>query len=181
MACIMAVTIGQSLIMQVASAILGRCSERPRLPGVLGRQGPRTGGSAVEPADRQGRAVRRGPPASTLPQAGVAKDILKTRLDGFVSAGDHGAPQPLSSPDHHQYLLDRQGREGHSYRCPDRWADRWTAPAGPPDSLCPLVCGDPITVQTTCHLRPGPRPAEIQVRPGPGMPADIDAPYGLTM
>ena len=56
------------------------------------------------------------------------------------------------------------------------WGDRWAAPDGPPILYVHTVCGGPVTEQTTCagcgHVHD---PAEVGVRPGPGMPADIAA------
>jgi DNA-binding HxlR family transcriptional regulator len=111
---------------------------------------------------------------------GVATNILKNRLDGFVSAGIMERRSYSSSPDHHEYLLTDKGRElAPVIVALTEWGDRWAAPAGPPILYAHSVCGDPITVQTTCATCGQVHdPAEVHVRPGPGMPADIAARMG---
>jgi DNA-binding HxlR family transcriptional regulator len=111
---------------------------------------------------------------------GVATNILKTRLDGFVEAGIMEHRLTSRNPDHHEYLLTDKGRQlAPVIVALTQWGDRWAAPGGPPILYVHSVCGDPITVQTTCagcgqvH-----DPAEVHVRPGPGMPADIAARMG---
>ncbi|MGA3146986.1 MAG: helix-turn-helix domain-containing protein [Acidimicrobiales bacterium] len=111
---------------------------------------------------------------------GVATNILKTRLDGFVDAGIMERRIYSRSPDHHEYLLTDKGRElAPVIVALTQWGDRWAAPAGPPILYVHSVCGDPITVQTTCaSCGQVHDPAEVHVRPGPGMPADIAARMG---
>ena len=59
------------------------------------------------------------------------------------------------------------------------WGDRWAAPDGPPILYVHSVCGGPISLQTTCgNCGQVHDPAEVGVRPGPGMPADIAARMG---
>ncbi len=111
---------------------------------------------------------------------GVATNILKTRLDGFVDAGIMERRVYSRNPDHHEYLLTDKGRElAPVIVALTQWGDRWAAPDGPPILYVHSVCGDPITVQTTCaSCGQVHDPAEVHVRPGPGMPADIAARMG---
>jgi hypothetical protein len=84
------------------------------------------------------------------------------------------------NPDHHEYLLTDKGRElAPAIVSLTEWGDRWAAPDGPPILYVHSVCGGPITQQTTCaNCGQVHDPAEVHVRPGPGMPADIAARMG---
>jgi DNA-binding HxlR family transcriptional regulator len=111
---------------------------------------------------------------------GVATNILKSRLDGFVEAGIMERHSYSRSPDHHEYLLTDKGLGlAPVIVALTQWGDQWAAPEGPPILYVHSVCDDPITMQTIC-ARCGQvhDPAEVGVRPGPGMPADIAARMG---
>ena len=98
---------------------------------------------------------------------GIATNILKSRLDGFVDAGIMER-----RPERHEYLLTDKGRELASVIVAlTEWGDRWAAPDGPPILYTHSVCGGQISLQTTCAICDQVHdPAEIHVRPGPGMP-----------
>jgi DNA-binding HxlR family transcriptional regulator len=108
---------------------------------------------------------------------GVATNILKNRLDGFVEAGIMERRSYSRNPDHHEYLLTDKGRElAPIIVALTQWGDRWAAPDGPPILYVHSVCGGPITTQTICaNCGQVHDPAEVGVRPGPRMPADIAA------
>jgi len=108
---------------------------------------------------------------------GVATNILKSRLDGFVEAGIMERRSYSRNPDHHEYLLTDKGRElAPVIVALTQWGDRWAAPEGPPILYVHSVCGNPITTQAICaSCGQVHDPAEVGVRPGPGMPADIAA------
>jgi len=108
---------------------------------------------------------------------GVATNILKKRLDGFVEAGIMERRAADRSSEHLQYLLTAKGRDlAPAIVALTEWGDRWAAPNGPPILYVHTVCGSPITLPTTCANCGGVHdPAEVSVRPGPGMPADIAA------
>ena len=81
------------------------------------------------------------------------------------------------STDHGEYLLTERGRDLVPVIVTlTEWGDRWAAPAGPPILYVHSVCGGAVTRRTVCagcgrvH-----DPAEVTVRPGPGMPPDIAA------
>jgi DNA-binding HxlR family transcriptional regulator len=113
-------------------------------------------------------------------ELGVATNILKNRLDGFVDAGIMERRSYSRNPDHFEYLLTDKGRAlTPAIVALTEWGDRWAAPDGPPVLYVHSVCEGPITLQTTCaNCGQVHDPAEVHVRPGPGMPADIAARMG---
>jgi len=111
---------------------------------------------------------------------GIATNILKNRLNGFVDAGIMERRIYSRNPDHHDYLLTDKGRElAPAIVSLTEWGDRWAAPDGAPILYVHSVCGGPITQQTTCaNCGQVHDLTEVQVRPGPGLPADIAARMG---
>jgi DNA-binding HxlR family transcriptional regulator len=98
---------------------------------------------------------------------GIATNILKSRLDGFVDAGI------MERDPEHRYLLTDKGRELAAVIVAlTEWGDRWAAPDGPPVLYTHSACGGPISQQTTCaNCGPVHEPGHVHVRRGPGMPA----------
>jgi len=111
---------------------------------------------------------------------GIATNILKSRLDGLVDAGIMERRSYSQNPELYEYLLTAKGRDlAPVLVALTEWGDRWAAPDGPPVLYTHSVCGDRISEQTicaTCGLVHD--PAEVQARPGPGMPADRAARMG---
>ena len=108
---------------------------------------------------------------------GIATNILTNRLDGLVESGIMERRAASPDQEHSEYLLTDKGRDlAPVIITLTEWGDRWAAPAGRPILYVHSVCGGPVTQQTTCadcgrvH-----DPADVEVRPGPGMPADIAA------
>jgi DNA-binding HxlR family transcriptional regulator len=106
---------------------------------------------------------------------GIATNILKNRLDGFVDAGIMERRSNPGSQDHIEYVLTYKGRElAPIIVALTEWGDRWAAPDGPPILYVHSTCGGPITLQTSCaNCGQVHDSAELRVRPGPGMPADM--------
>jgi len=105
---------------------------------------------------------------------GVAPNILKTRLDGFVEAGIMRRQQYSEQPELYEYLLTEKGRDlAPALIALTEWGDRWAAPDGPPILYRHSVCGSGVGHEVVCATcgRVG-DPAEVQALPGPGMPAD---------
>ena len=106
---------------------------------------------------------------------GIATNILKSRLDGLVEVGimEHGATS--GNPGQYGYLLTEKGRDlAPVIITLTEWGDRWAAPAGPPILYVHSACGAPITMRKNCaKCGQVHDPAELRVRPGPGMPADM--------
>jgi DNA-binding HxlR family transcriptional regulator len=111
---------------------------------------------------------------------GIATNVLQTRLDGFVDAGIMERRRYSQNPELHEYLLTGKGRELASIIVAlTAWGDRWAAPDGPPVLYTHAVCGGEISQQTICATCGRVHdPAEVQARPGPGMPADRAALFG---
>ncbi len=105
---------------------------------------------------------------------GVATNILKARLDGFVEAGIMRRHQYSEQPELYEYLLTEKGRDlAPALIALTAWGDKWAAPDGPPILYSHTVCGSPVSPEVVCatcgRLED---PAEVQARPGPGMPAE---------
>jgi DNA-binding HxlR family transcriptional regulator len=111
---------------------------------------------------------------------GIATNILKTRLDGLVDAGIMERRSYSQNPELCEYLLTAKGRELVPVLLAlTEWGDRWAAPDGRPVLYTHSVCGHGISQQTTCATCGQVHdPAEVQARPGPGMPADRAARMG---
>ena len=109
---------------------------------------------------------------------GIAPNILKARLDGFVDAGIMERRTYSRKPEHHEYLLTDKGRDlAPVIVALTAWGDHWASPDGPLLLYTHSVCGNEITQQTICATCGGQirDPAEVETRPGPGMPADVAA------
>jgi DNA-binding HxlR family transcriptional regulator len=105
---------------------------------------------------------------------GIATNILKARLDGFVEAGIMRRHQYSEQPPLHEYLLTDKGRAlAHALVALSEWGDNWATDGEPPILYTHSVCGTGVTPQTVCaHCGPVTDPAEIQAVLGPGMPAE---------
>jgi DNA-binding HxlR family transcriptional regulator len=105
---------------------------------------------------------------------GIATNILKDRLDGFVDAGIMRRHRYSEQPELYEYLLTDKGRDfAPALIALSEWGDRWAAPDGPPMVYDHTVCGSALTQQVVCTTcGPLDDPAEMQARPGPGMPAE---------
>jgi DNA-binding HxlR family transcriptional regulator len=102
----------------------------------------------------------------------IATNILKTRLDGFIEAGIMERRSSGRHPDHFEYVLTEQGRDlANVIVALTEWGDRWLAPDGPPGLYTHSVCGGQIRLLATCaNCGQVHDPAEVGVRPGPGLP-----------
>jgi DNA-binding HxlR family transcriptional regulator len=108
---------------------------------------------------------------------GIATNILKSRLDGFVDAGIMERRRSSDGREHFEYLLTDKGRDlAPVIVALTEWGDRWAAPDGPPILYTHSLCGGTIRLQTRCaNCGEVPDPATVGVRPGPGMPTGIAA------
>jgi DNA-binding HxlR family transcriptional regulator len=105
---------------------------------------------------------------------GIATNILKSRLDGFVDAGIMRRHQYSEQPELYEYLLTEKGRDlASALIALTEWGDRWSAPDGPPILYSHTVCGSAISHEVVCAACGRvDDPAEVQAEPGPGMPAE---------
>jgi DNA-binding HxlR family transcriptional regulator len=105
---------------------------------------------------------------------GIASNVLRDRLDGFVDAGLMRRSRYSEQPELYEYLLTEKGRDfAPALVALTAWGDRWAAPAGPPVRYTHTVCGSDVTHEVRCPSCGSVEdPAEVQARPGPGMPAD---------
>jgi DNA-binding HxlR family transcriptional regulator len=105
---------------------------------------------------------------------GIATNVLKTRLDGFVDAGIMRRHQYSEQPDLYEYLLTEKGRDlAPALIALTAWGDRWAATDGPPVLYRHTVCGSAVGHHITCAACGRvDDPAEVEALPGPGMPAD---------
>jgi DNA-binding HxlR family transcriptional regulator len=103
---------------------------------------------------------------------GIATNILKARLDGFVEAGIMRRHQYSEQPPLHEYLLTDKGRAlAPALVALTEWGDSWATDGEPPILYTHAACGAGITQQTVCaHCGRVDDPAEIEVILGPGAP-----------
>jgi len=104
---------------------------------------------------------------------GIATNILKARLDGFVAAGLMERRPAAGQPGQQEYVLTEKGRDlAPALIAMTEWGDKWAAPDGPPILYRHADCGGAVATATVCE-RCGPvPPGEVGVQPGPGMPAE---------
>jgi DNA-binding HxlR family transcriptional regulator len=105
---------------------------------------------------------------------GIASNILKGRLDGFVDAGIMRRHRYSEQPELFEYLLTEKGRDfAPALIALTEWGDRWSAPDGRPILYSHSACGSDVTHEVLCATCGRvDDPAEVQARPGPGMPAE---------
>ncbi|MRH89393.1 transcriptional regulator [Nocardia sp. SYP-A9097] len=105
---------------------------------------------------------------------GIATNILKSRLDGFVEAGIMVRHKQSEQPDVYQYLLTDKGRAlAPALVALTEWGDQWVTATEPPILYTHSVCGGGITQHVVCeHCGQVHNPTEIQATIGPGMPPD---------
>jgi DNA-binding HxlR family transcriptional regulator len=105
---------------------------------------------------------------------GIATNILKTRLDGFIEAGIMHRQQYSEQPELYEYLLTDKGRDlAPALIALTEWGDKWAAPDGRPILYSHNVCGSDVSHEVVCATCGRVAdPAEVRARPGPGMPAD---------
>lgn len=105
---------------------------------------------------------------------GIATNILKSRLDGFVDAGLMERRQISKRPVQFEYLLTEQGRDfAPALIALTEWGDRWAAPDGPPILYEHATCGSAIHHEVMCEgCGRVDQIADVKAKPGPGMPPE---------
>jgi DNA-binding HxlR family transcriptional regulator len=105
---------------------------------------------------------------------GIASNILKTRLDGFVDAGIMRRHQYSEQPALYEYLLTEKGRDlAPALIALTEWGDRWAAPDGAPILYTHSVCGSDVSHEVVCATCGRVEDlTEVRALPGPGMPPE---------
>ncbi len=95
---------------------------------------------------------------------GIATNVLKTRLDGFVETGIMRRHKYSEQPELYEYLLTDKGRAlAPALVALTQWGDEWATDGDPPIHYIHSVCGAALTHQTVCaHCGPVPDPTEIR-------------------
>ena len=104
---------------------------------------------------------------------GIATNVLKDRLDGFVESGIMRRHRYSEQPELFEYLLTEKGRDlAPALIALTEWGDRWSAPDGPPVLYRHSACGSGVRQGVECATCGRlDDPAEVDALPGPGMPA----------
>jgi len=94
---------------------------------------------------------------------GVATNILKTRLDGFVETGIMRRHKYSEQPELYEYLLTDKGRAlAPALVALTEWGDQWATDGEPPIHYAHSTCGATLTSHTVCaHCGRVDDPAEI--------------------
>jgi DNA-binding HxlR family transcriptional regulator len=104
---------------------------------------------------------------------GVATNILKSRLDAFVTVGIMERRHYSARPEQYEYLLTEKGRDlAPTLIAMTAWGDRWASPDGRPVVYEHNVCGGPISQEVMCVNCGSVDASGVTVRPGPGMSAE---------
>ncbi len=105
---------------------------------------------------------------------GIATNVLRDRLDGFVDAGIMRRHRYSEQPELYEYLLTDKGRDlSPALIALTQWGDRYAAPDGPPILYNHAGCHAPVSHEVVCTAHgPLDDPTEVEARPGPGMPAE---------
>jgi DNA-binding HxlR family transcriptional regulator len=107
---------------------------------------------------------------------GIATNILKARLDGFVAAGLMERRRYSNHPEHYEYLLTDKGLDLKPVIIAlTAWGDQWAAPNGQPIIYTHTVCGGAIYQQTFCAACGQVHQTEIEARPGPAFSRAVPA------
>jgi len=102
---------------------------------------------------------------------GIATNVLKVRLDGFVESGILERRRYSEQPELFEYLLTDKGRDlAPALIALTEWGDRWDAPDGRPIIYEHNNCGGEVDLHLRCQTCGAePAPSEVAGRAGPGM------------
>ena len=98
---------------------------------------------------------------------GIATNVLKARLDGFIGAG------LMVRNDRGDYEPTQMGRDFYpALLALAEWGDKWSSPDGPPGLFRHLECGQRVHIEIHCPEHHRIAADEISVEPGPGAPPE---------
>ena len=102
---------------------------------------------------------------------GVARNILKTRLDTLVEHGMVQRRRYQEHPQRYEYLpTDKANDLVPALLALVAWGDRWTADTGPPVVFTHTSCGHDTSATIVCSACSGLLTRDdVTFRPGPGM------------
>jgi DNA-binding HxlR family transcriptional regulator len=103
---------------------------------------------------------------------GIARNILKARLDTLLEHDLVERRRYQQRPDRHEYLPTDKARELVPVLLAlVAWGDRWTAPDGPPVLFSHRTCGHDTVATVVCSACSAPLVRDdVDFRPGPGLP-----------
>lgn len=104
---------------------------------------------------------------------GIARNILKARLDTLLDGGMVERRRYQQRPDRYEYLPTDKAIDFFPVLLAlVAWGDRWTAPDGPPVLFTHRTCGHDTTATIVCSACAAPLARDdVDFRPGPGLMA----------
>lgn len=113
---------------------------------------------------------------------GIARNILKARLDTLLEQGMVERSQYQERPDRFDYVpTDKAIDLVPALLALVAWGDRWTAHDGPPVIFSHRTCGHDTVANVVCSACAQELSREdIDFRPGPGLPTDDANTMGST-
>jgi DNA-binding HxlR family transcriptional regulator len=101
---------------------------------------------------------------------GIARNILKARLDTLLDTGMIERRLYQQRPDRYEYLPTEKAIDFFPVLLAIvAWGDRWTAPDGPPVVFTHKKCGHDTTATIVCSACGAPLSRDdVDYRPGPG-------------
>lgn len=105
---------------------------------------------------------------------GIARNILKTRLDTLIEYDMLERRRYQTHPDRYEYHPTGRARElMPAILALVAWGDKWLAPDGPPVLFTHRGCAHDTVATVVCSACGQPLAAgDIDVRPGPGSPIE---------
>jgi DNA-binding HxlR family transcriptional regulator len=103
---------------------------------------------------------------------GIARNILKARLDSLIEHGMVTRMRYQERPDRYEYRPTAKAADFvPAMLALVAWGDRWTAHDGPPVLFTHRACGRDTAAAVVCSACGTPLAVDdLDVRPGPGMP-----------
>jgi DNA-binding HxlR family transcriptional regulator len=102
---------------------------------------------------------------------GIARNILKARLDALLDHGLAERRRYQRHPDRYEYVpTDKAIELVPALLALVAWGDRWTATDGPPVLFTHRTCGHDTVATVVCSACSEPLTrADLDFRPGPGL------------
>lgn len=138
-------------MMQVFRLLRAHAGKELRVTRVFGRPQPGGGWQTLEPAACSRRLIKGPTRYSDFQRSlGIATNVLKARLDGFVEARIMWRHRYSEQPELYEYLLTDRGRAlAPVLVVLAGWGDTW-ATAGISRSATPTRCAAPASPSTRC-------------------------------